>query len=93
VKAKLEEIIEDPLTDDLLYFADDFLMRKFNKQTRSRLSAMLADTQCVIEIDEVYRGDVEQGVAEHYTKQGLRVFYTENTLWQSLFSLVFWHEL
>ncbi|MGO2372585.1 MAG: exonuclease domain-containing protein [Pseudoalteromonas prydzensis] len=93
VKAKLEEIIEDPLTDDLLYFADDFLMRKFNKQTRSRLSAMLADTQCVIEIDEVYRGDVEQGVAEHYTKQGLRVFYTENTLWQSLFGLVFWHEL
>ncbi len=47
VKARLEAIIENPLTDDLLYFADDFLMRKFNKQTRSRLSTMLADTQCV----------------------------------------------
>lgn len=93
VKAQLEAIIEDPLTDDLLYFADDFLMRKFNKQTRSRLSAMLADTQCVIEIDEIYRGDVEQGVAQHYEQQGLTVFSTENTLWQSLFGLVFWHEL
>ncbi|WP_394193559.1 exonuclease domain-containing protein [Pseudoalteromonas atlantica] len=93
VKAQLEAIIEDPLTDDLLYFADDFLMRKFNKQTRSRLSAMLADTQCVIEIDEIYRGDVEQGVAQYYENQGLQAFNTENTLWQSLFGLVFWHEL
>ncbi|WP_244390305.1 exonuclease domain-containing protein [Pseudoalteromonas sp. KAN5] len=93
VKAKLEAIIEDPLTDDQLYFADDFLMRKFNKQTRSRLSTMLADTQCVIAIDEIYRGDVEQGVAQYYENQGLRVFNTENTLWQSLFGLVFWHEL
>ena len=93
VKAKLEAIIEDPLTDDQLYFADDFLMRKFNKQTRSRLSTMLADTQCVIEIDEIYRGDVEQGVAQYYANQGLQAFNTENTLWQSLFGLVFWHEL
>ncbi|MFY8325649.1 exonuclease domain-containing protein [Pseudoalteromonas sp. ZZD1] len=93
VKAELEAIIEDPLTDDLLYFADDFLMRKFNKQTRSRLSTMLADTKCVIEIDEIYRGDVEQGVAQYYENQGLRAFNTENTLWQSLFGLVFWHAL
>ena len=93
VKARLEAIIENPLTDDLLYFADDFLMRKFNKKTRSRLSAMLTDTQCVLEIDELYRGEVEQGVNDYYTRQGMAVFNTENTLWQSLFGLVFWHEL
>ncbi|GAB0109782.1 exonuclease domain-containing protein [Pseudoalteromonas distincta] len=93
VKARLEAIIENPLTDDLLYFADDFLMRKFNKKTRSRLSAMLANTQCVLEIDELYRGEVEQGVNDYYTRQGMAVFNTENTLWQSLFGLVFWHEL
>ncbi|WP_231620585.1 exonuclease domain-containing protein [Pseudoalteromonas sp. NSLLW24] len=93
VKARLEAIIENPLTDDLLYFADDFLMRKFNKKTRSRLSAMLADTQCVLEIDELYRGEVEQGVNDYYTRQGMAVFNTENMLWQSLFGLVFWHEL
>ncbi|KAA1162423.1 exonuclease domain-containing protein [Pseudoalteromonas distincta] len=93
VKARLEAIIENPLTDDLLYFADDFLMRKFNKKTRSRLSAMLADTQCVLEIDELYRDEVEQGVNDYYTRQGMQVFNTENTLWQSLFGLVFWHEL
>lgn len=93
VKARLEAIIENPLTDDLLYFADDYLMRKFNKKTRSRLSAMLADTQCVLEIDELYRGEVEQGVNDYYTRQGMQVFNTENTLWQSLFGLVFWHEL
>lgn len=93
VKAQLEHIIENPLTDDLLYFADDFLMRKFNKQTRSRLSTMLAQTKCIVEIDEIYRGDVEQGVNEHYTAKGMQVFNTENALWQSLFGLVFWHEL
>ncbi|HDZ32020.1 MAG TPA: DNA polymerase III subunit epsilon [Pseudoalteromonas sp.] len=93
VKARLEAIIENPLTDDLLYFADDFLMRKFNKKTRSRLSTMLADTQCVLEIDELYRGEVEQGVNDYYTRQGMAVFNTENMLWQSLFGLVFWHEL
>ena len=93
VKVRLEAIIENPLTDDLLYFADDFLMRKFNKKTRSRLSAMLADTQCVLEIDELYRGEVEQGVNDYYTREGMVVFNTENTLWQSLFGLVFWHEL
>ncbi|MBH0027386.1 VRR-NUC domain-containing protein [Pseudoalteromonas sp. SWN29] len=93
VKARLEAIIENPLTDDLLYFADDFLMRKFNKKTRSRLSAMLSDTQCVLEIDELYRGEVEQGVNDYYTRQGMAVFNTENTVWQSLFGLVFWHEL
>ncbi|MDN3488656.1 MULTISPECIES: exonuclease domain-containing protein [unclassified Pseudoalteromonas] len=93
VKAQLEKIIENPLTDELLYFADDFLMRKFNKQTRSRLSEMLASTRCIIEVDELYRGDVELGVSDHYTRQGKHVFYTENTLWQSLFALVFWQEL
>ncbi|MGO2074039.1 exonuclease domain-containing protein [Pseudoalteromonas sp. AOP31-A2-14] len=92
-KTQLEKIIDNPLYDDLLYFADDFLMRKFNKQTRSRLSAMLAETQCLLEIDEIYRGDVEQGVNEFYTQQGLTVFNTENTLWQSLFGLVFWQAL
>ncbi|WP_213607749.1 exonuclease domain-containing protein [Pseudoalteromonas sp.] len=93
VKVQLEKIIENPLTDELLYFADDFLMRKFNKQTRSRLSEMLASTRCIIEVDELYRGDVELGVSDHYTRQGKHVFYTENTLWQSLFALVFWQEL
>ncbi|WP_193050174.1 exonuclease domain-containing protein [Pseudoalteromonas undina] len=93
VKAQLEQIIENPLTDELLYFADDFLMRKFNKQTRSRLSEMLASTRCIIEVDELYRSDVELGVSDHYTRQGKQVFYTENTLWQSLFALVFWQEL
>lgn len=93
VKAQLEQIIENPLSDELLYFADDFLMRKFNKQTRSRLSEMLASTRCIIEVDELYRGDVELGVSDHYTRQGKQVFYTENTLWQSLFTLVFWQEL
>ncbi|MBQ4832022.1 VRR-NUC domain-containing protein [Pseudoalteromonas sp. MMG010] len=93
VKAQLEQIIVNPLNDDILYFADDFLMRKFNKQTRSRLSTLLADTQCIINIDEIYRGNVEQGVNEHYTQRGFKVFNTENTLWQSLFGLVFWHPL
>ncbi|WP_404339314.1 exonuclease domain-containing protein [Pseudoalteromonas mariniglutinosa] len=93
VQAALIAIIADPLDDALLYFAEDFLQRKFNKQSRSRLTQMLADAQQQLRIDDIYRGDVEQGVAEYYQQQGNTVFYTENTLWLSLFALVFWQEL
>ena len=34
VEQKLEQVIQDPLDDGILYFAEDFLQRKYNKQQR-----------------------------------------------------------
>jgi len=93
VQQTLEAIINDPIDDGILYFAEDFLQRKYNKQQRSRLTQMLSDTECQLEIDDIYRGDVEQGVCEYYQQQGYTVFFTENNLWLSLFALTFWQEL
>ncbi|UJX24479.1 VRR-NUC domain-containing protein [Pseudoalteromonas sp. CF6-2] len=93
VEQKLEQIIHDPLDDGILYFAEDFLQRKYNKQQRSRLTQMLVDTEHQLNIDDIYRGDVEQGVSEHYQQQECTVFFSENNLWLSLFTLTFWQEL
>ncbi|MCQ8881935.1 exonuclease domain-containing protein [Pseudoalteromonas shioyasakiensis] len=93
VEHKLENIIQNPLDDSILYFAEDFLQRKYNKQQRSRLTQMLIDTEHQIEVDDIYRGDVEQGVCEYYQQLGNTVFFTENNLWLSLFTLTFWQEL
>ena len=93
VEQKLEQVILDPLDDGILYFAEDFLQRKYNKQQRSRLTQMLIDTEHQLEVDDIYRGDVEQGVCEHYQQLGNTVFFTENNLWLSLFTLTFWQEL
>jgi DNA polymerase-3 subunit epsilon len=40
-----------------------------------------------------YRGNPEAGVAGVMRRKGYRVFFTENTLWHSLFGLLFWDEL
>ena len=93
VEQKLEQIIQDPLDDGILYFAEDFLQRKYNKQQRSRLTQMLIDTEHQLEVDDIYRGDVEQGVCEYYQQLGNTVFFTENNLWLSFFTLTFWQEL
>ncbi|WP_288346118.1 exonuclease domain-containing protein [uncultured Pseudoalteromonas sp.] len=93
VEQKLEQVIQDPLDDGILYFAEDFLQRKYNKQQRSRLTQMLINTEHQLEVDDIYRGDVEQGVCEHYQQLGNTVFFTENNLWLSLFTLTFWQEL
>ena len=40
-----------------------------------------------------YRGNPEAGVAGVMRRRGYRVFFAENTLWHSLFGLLFWDEL
>ncbi|MEP4889153.1 MAG: exonuclease domain-containing protein [Aliiglaciecola sp.] len=93
VKNRLQEIIEEPESEALLTFAEDFLARKFQQKRTSSLTDMLREQSTKVLIDEMYMDSVEQGVKLYYQKQKKQAFRTENRLWRALFGLVFWHEL
>lgn len=90
VKARLSSLIDSPPSEHLLAFAEDFYARKFNKKRTSTLTDMLRSASKVMEIDEVYAQDAEQGVIEAYRRQGLVALKTENTLFRTIFGLLFW---
>lgn len=91
-EALLRQMIEDPLTDDELTFATDFHARKFGGRRTSACTEMLRAASTIF-IDDAHRGNPERGVAAFKRRQGFGVFFTENTLWLSLFGLMFWDEL
>jgi DNA polymerase-3 subunit epsilon len=93
VEATLEGIIEAPLSEDLLAFAEDFLARKFYKKRTSVLTDMLRENSQALLVDEMYKGSVERGVIAYYQQKGYQAFDTENDLWRSLFGLYFWREI
>ncbi|WP_395338862.1 exonuclease domain-containing protein [Ningiella sp. W23] len=104
VNAQLMKIIDDPLSDRILHFAQDFLARKYHQKRTSVLTDMLREGNQHLRLDEVHRGSVERAVIAHYKSQftcaatpnhqgSLHAIRTENILWRSLFGLVFWQEL
>ncbi|CAM3799827.1 exonuclease domain-containing protein [Rheinheimera salexigens] len=93
VKTHLENIIDNPISDRLLSFAEDFLARKYQQKRTSVLTDMLRKGNQHLCLDEVYKGDVERGVVAHYAHLGKPAYRTENCLWRSLFGLIFWQEL
>jgi DNA polymerase-3 subunit epsilon len=93
VKAKLEAIIDNPLSDKALSFAEDFLARKYQQKRTSLLTDMLREGNQHLKLDETFKGGVERGVVAHYKQKGISAYRTENTLWRSLFGLMFWQEL
>ncbi|MDC8829406.1 exonuclease domain-containing protein [Alteromonas gilva] len=93
VKATLEALIDDPPSDTLLAFAEDFYRRKYNRKKTSLLTDMLRDATHVIHLDELHNQAVEQGVIGYYRRRGLAAYRTENQLWRTLFGLLFWQWL
>ncbi|MCP9476330.1 MULTISPECIES: exonuclease domain-containing protein [Marisediminitalea] len=89
-KETLEAIIDDPSSDTLLAFAEDFYQRKFGSKRTSVLTDMLREATRVISLDESYIQDVENGVVETHLRENKQAFRTENTLWRTLFGLFFW---
>jgi DNA polymerase-3 subunit epsilon len=92
VKERLEFILERPASESLLLFAEDFLARKFGCKKTSELTDVLRASS-VVPVDELFRHNVEQGVANVYREQGFDVVETENWFWRTLFGLTFWKEL
>jgi DNA polymerase-3 subunit epsilon len=93
VEARLNSIIDDPSTDKLLQFAEDFLARKYHQKRTSILTDMLRENNRHLLLDETYKGSVEHGVIAYYQSRDLQAWRTENNLWKNLFGLCFWHEL
>ncbi|WP_371194699.1 exonuclease domain-containing protein [Glaciecola sp. SC05] len=93
VQTHLEKIIDNPISDRLLAFAEDFLARKYQQKRTSILTDMLREGNQHLQLDEVHKGGVERGVIAYYAQQEITAYRTENTLWRSLFGLVFWQEL
>lgn len=88
----LRRMIDDPASDDEFVFASDFYARKFDGR-RTGLCTELLRAGRTLRVDDTWRGNPEAGIAGVLRRQGLEVFYAENTLWHCLFGLLFWDEL
>jgi DNA polymerase-3 subunit epsilon len=88
----LRRMIDDPASDGEFVFATDFYARKFGGRRTGSCTELLR-AGVTLTVDDVYRGNPEAGVAGVMRRRGYRVFFTENTLWHSLFGLLFWDEL
>ena len=88
----LRRMIDDPASDGEFVFATDFYARKFGGRRTGSCTELLR-AGVTLTVDDVYRGNPEAGVAGVMRRRGYRVFFAENTLWHSLFGLLFWDEL
>lgn len=92
VKSRLEEIIENPSSDEEHAFAQDFYARKYKKKRTSIVTDILRDAD-TLELDEAFRNQPERAAMHHFKEKGLTCFRTENVPWRNLFGLLFWEEL
>lgn len=90
VEQHLCTLIEEPQSEELLVFAHDFLARKYQQKRTSATTDWLRNAAQVLPIDAVYLNSVERGVVDYYARQNITATRTENSLWLSLFGLVFW---
>jgi len=88
----LDQILENPDSDEELIFGEDFLARKFG-QSRTGLLTDLLRSAPVIQIDEAFRDGAEKPAIEHFKQEGWDAWHTENWFWSTLFGIWFWDEL
>ena len=92
VKSRLEEMIENPSSDNEHTFAQDFYARKFKKKRTSIVTDILRGAE-TLHLDEAFKNQPERAAMRHFREQGLVCCRTENVPWQNLFGLLFWDEL
>jgi DNA polymerase-3 subunit epsilon len=88
----LERCLENPRSDEEWLVARDIYERKFEKKRTSSLTDLLREAD-VIDIDESRIGAAENAAIEHFEALGFRALRTENSIWRTLFGLLFWDEL
>jgi len=91
-KACLDSIMDSPRSDEEWLFASDLYQRKFGRRRTSPLTDVLRSAE-TIDLDEAHSGSPERAAISHYQELGQKAFRAENTLWRSLFGLLFWDEL
>lgn len=85
----LERCIDEPASDDEALLAADLYARKFGKKRTSSLTDRLRGA-AVIDIDEAHSGSPERAAVDWFRERGQQAFRVENSLWRTLFGLVFW---
>ncbi|MEO0436748.1 MAG: exonuclease domain-containing protein [Pseudomonadota bacterium] len=85
----LERCIEQPASDEEALMASDIYARKFGKKRTSALTDCLRTARS-ISVDEAYRGAPERAAVDWFRSQGYQAFRVENSLWRTLFGLLFW---
>ncbi|MEM9314360.1 MAG: exonuclease domain-containing protein [Pseudomonadota bacterium] len=88
-RAYLERCIADPASDEEALLAGDIYARKFGKKRTSELTDHLRTAQ-VLELDEAHTGAPERAAVLWFRDQGQQAFRVENSLWRTLFGLLFW---
>jgi DNA polymerase-3 subunit epsilon len=91
-KAALEVCLDNPGSDEEWLFASDFYTRKFDRKRTSVLTDTLRSAE-IVDLDESLSGAPEQAAIGYYQRLGHEAYRAENTLWRSLFGLLFWDEL
>ena len=81
--------IDEPRNDEERLFAEDLYARKFEKKRTSSLTDALRAAE-IIDIDESKSGSPERAAAEYYAAAGAQAWRVENSLWRTLFGLLFW---
>jgi DNA polymerase-3 subunit epsilon len=88
----LDQILENPWSDEECFFAEDFFARKFEQKKIGLLTQTLREAR-KIEIDESYFRHPELGVIHYLEQEGTLAIHAENGPWNALFGLTFWHLL
>ena len=81
-----------PRSEEERLFATDLLQRKFGSKRTTPVTDALRESE-TIEIDESQSGSAENAALAHFARHGVSGFRAENTLWRTLFGLLFWEEL
>jgi len=91
--SQAEYLEKNGMTTEERIFAGDFLRKHLSPgQQRKRTTEKLKAAE-EIEISSDYLHQVELGVAQYYSEQGWAAAITENSLWRSVFGLLFWEEI
>ena len=91
-RARLEACLDEPRSDEEWFFADDLYQQKFGRKRTSSLTDTLRAAE-IIDLDEAHSGAPERAAIDYFEQLGQRAFRAENTLWRSLFGVMFWDEL
>lgn len=85
----LKRCIDEPRSDDEALMAADLYARKFGRKRTSALTDRLRAAE-VIDIDEAHRNAPERAAVAWFRARGQQAFRVENSLWRTLFGLLFW---
>ena len=85
----LESCLDTPRSDEEWLFAQDLYARQFGGKRTSTLTDVLREADC-IRLDQAVSDSPERAVVDWFVRQGHEAWRAENTLWRTLFGLVFW---